>query len=220
MHLLGGEHLTGLHLQVFARILPRRGMGMAWNSRSRAYSGTAARGATLHQEELTAWDRRSAVGQFCRAGRAWVIFLRTTVLAARIRRWALGCRSPPAVRPALGVAVQVRLKASFTTPDTKAELWRDDSRSFGLPGELRVLHLDGEDVGAAIPDVFRGQLAPQGKRLRNSQNSRMASSNLAQAVDMGATERGGNEVHKGIRRGIRPLPATSTGPVHRRLLGA
>ena len=47
-----------------------------------------------------------------------------------------------------------RMKASFTTPETKPPLTRRDA--FCLPGKLRILHFT--DIGAAIPDIFRRAL--------------------------------------------------------------
>ncbi|MCY1466385.1 hypothetical protein D9M71_846810 [compost metagenome] len=69
-----------------------------------------------------------------------------------------------------------RLKASLTTPETNAAASREDRRSLVCP----------ENCGSCIfiesTKLMRSQtssgasLTPRGSRLRNSQNSRMASS--------------------------------------------
>ncbi len=56
-------------------------------------------------------------------------FLRTTFLAARIRLWALLMHTSASNSANCGFAFNHKLKASFTTPETKAALWRDDKRS-------------------------------------------------------------------------------------------
>ena len=220
VHFLRGEHLTGLHLPGVQDLAAQRHDGL--KLAIPRLLGTAARGVTLHQEELPLHGvGAAAVGQLAGQGRALGYLLAHHRLGGAHPALGAGDAELRQLFGQLSVAVQIEAEGILHHARHEGRALAGRQSLLGLPCKLRVLHLDGEDVGAAIPDVFRGQLDPAGQEVAElAELAHGVEQPLAQAVDMGATERGGNEVHIGFGEAFAPFRQPAQGPVHRRLLGA
>lgn len=150
---------------------------IAWNSLSRAcFAEPPAESPSTRNSSARIGSCPAQSASLPGSAGPWVIFLRSTFLPALRRRPALLIASSASCRPISACSLSHRLKASFTTPETNAAASRDDRRSLVCP----------ENCGSCIfierTKAIRSQtssgasLTPRGNRLRNSQNSRMASS--------------------------------------------
>jgi hypothetical protein len=138
--------------------------------------GRAAGGVALDQEQLGARRiLRGAVGELAGQGGTWVIFLRTTCFSAFRRAWARSMASWAIFSPSWTCWFSHRLKASVTTPSTKAaHCARTGVPWSGRRTAGRVI-LTTARRRSASQTSSGASLTPRGSRLRNSQNSRTAS---------------------------------------------
>jgi hypothetical protein len=123
---------VGSTSQVF-RILPRRGR-MAWNSRSRAcLAEPPAESPSTRKSSLRSGSVEVQSASFPGRAGPWVTFLRVTMRPALSLAWAAPMASS-AMRSASATCwLSHRLKASLTTPETKAAHSREDRRSLVWP---------------------------------------------------------------------------------------
>ncbi|MNO74755.1 hypothetical protein D3C76_657690 [compost metagenome] len=85
---------------------------------------------------------------------------------------------------------------------------------FGLPGELRLLHLHRKHEGDALPDVFRRQLDAARQQVAEfAELAHGVQQALAQAVDVGAALGGGNQVDVAFLNAVATLGQPQQGPV-------
>ena len=157
------------------RILPRSGM-TAWNSRSRACFAEppAESPSTRKSSQRDGSCRRQSASLPGSAG-PLTMRLRETFWAARTRSWALPIANCAIASPASGCWFSHSAKASLTTPETKAADSREDSFSFICPANCGSCILTDSTKLTECQTSSGASFRPRGRRLRNSQNSRMAS---------------------------------------------
>ena len=175
MHFLRRQNLLGVHFPGVQNLAAQGQDGLELPV-PRLFC-RAASGITLHQEQFAA--RRILPGtirQLARQGRTGSDPLAHHFLGGA--QAALGITDAH-VRQffrLFGVLVQPQAEGVLGHAGNKRRRLPGGQSLLGLAGKLRLFQLGGQHVAAAIPDIIRGQLHPRGSRLRNSQNSRMASS--------------------------------------------
>ncbi len=201
------------------RILPRSGR-IAWNSLSRACLALppAESPSTRNSSaRIGSWPAQSA--SLPGSAGPWVMRLRSTFLPALRRRPALLMASSASCRPSSVWALSHRLKASLTTPETKAAASRRGQALLGLAGELRLLHLHRQHEGDAVPDVLRRQLdAARQQAAELAELAHGVEQALAQAVDVGAALGGGDQVDVAFLHALAAFGQPQQRPVDRLLV--
>ncbi|MNF96541.1 hypothetical protein D3C84_793350 [compost metagenome] len=158
------------------RILPRSGR-MAWNSLSRAcFAEPPAESPSTRNSSARIGSCPAQSASLPGNAGPWVMRLRSTFLLALSRRPALLMASSANCMPSSGWALSQRLKASLTTPETKAAASRDDRRSLVWPENCGSCIFIDRTKAIRSQTSSGASLTPRGNKLRNSQNSRMASS--------------------------------------------
>ncbi|MCY1442580.1 hypothetical protein D9M71_589550 [compost metagenome] len=156
--------------------MPRNGR-IAWNSLSRACLAEppAESPSTRNSSERIGSCPAQSASLPGSAG-PWVMRLRSTFLLALRRRPALLIASSASNMPVSGLALSHRLNASLTTPETNAAASRDDRRSLVWPENCGSCIFIDSTKAMRSQTSSGASFTPRGSRLRNSQNSRMASS--------------------------------------------
>ena len=105
-----------------------------------------------------------------------VTFLRTTLRLARSLRWALVMAISAIRSPDSGCWESQRLSASLAIPETKAAHSRDARRSLVWPVNCGSVIFTDSTCAQRSQTSSGASFTPRGRRLRNSQYSRTASS--------------------------------------------
>ena len=144
-----------------------------------------------------------------------VIFLRTTFLSARSRFWARRI-AISACAPGLDMLVEPQGESIAHHPGDEGRAGARAESLLGLAGELGVLELDRDDIGTALEDILGRELDPAREQVAKlTELPDGVREPLAQAVDVRAALRGGDQVDIALGDGLAVLDKPSEGPVHR-----
>lgn len=114
----------------------------------------------------------------------------------------------------LGVGIEPQAEGVLDHTGNERRRFARRQAFFGLPGELRVLHLHRQHEGDAFPDVFGCQLYPARQQVAElAELAHGIQQALAQAVDMSAALGGGNQVDVAFLDAVATLGQPQQGPV-------
>ncbi len=215
MHLLGRQHLVGRDLPGIQDLTLQRHDRLEF-AVARLLGG-AARRVPFHEEEFGAVQiLGGAVGQLARQRRPAGELFTHHFFGRTQAALGAGDRHFGQHLCGLHVLVQPQGEGIFHHPGDECRALARREALFGLAGKLRILHFDGEDVGAAIPDIFCRELHAAGQNVAVfAELTHRVQQPLAQAVNVGTAEHGRDQVNVAFGQQLAAFRQPQQRPVYR-----